>query len=126
MFATTTRMYVRTSVGNVYKCMWNNSGAASTTEPTGTSTSEFTTADSYIWKYMYTQTATETSNFLTTDFMAVTTDATVAAAAVDGAVNLYHIANAGAGYTNGTYTGQTLRGDGSSATFTIVVGCWCC
>ena len=121
MFATTTKMYVRTSVGNVYKCMWNNSGAASTTEPTGTATTEFTTADSYIWKYMYTQTATETADFLTTDFMAVTTDSTVAAAAVDGAVNLYHIANGGAGYTNGTYTGQTLRGDGSNATFTLIV-----
>ena len=121
MFSTTTKMYVRTSVGNVYKCMWNNSGGTSTTEPTGTATTEFTTADSYIWKYMYTQTATETADFLTTDFMAVHTDATVAAAAVDGAVNLYHIANGGAGYTNGTYTAQTLRGDGSSATFDLVV-----
>ena len=122
MFATTTKMYVRTSAGNVYKCMWNNGGGTSTTEPTGTATTEFTTADSYIWKYMYSFTSTETSNFLTTDFMAVHTDNTVSAAAVDGAVNLYHIANAGAGYTNGTYTGQTLRGDGSSATFTLVVG----
>ena len=121
MFATTTKMYVRTDEGNVYKCMWNNSGAASTTKPTGTSTSEFTTADSYIWKYMFTQTATESANFLTTDFNAVHTDATVAAAAVNGAVNLYHIANGGAGYTNGSYTAQTLRGDGSSATFNLTV-----
>ena len=120
-FATTSKMYVRSSAGNVYKCMWNNSGAASTVEPTGTTTSEFTTGDSYVWKYMYTHTTTETSSFLTTDFMAVHTDATVSAAAVDGAVNRYIIANAGAGYTNGTYSTQTLRGDGSSATFTVVV-----
>lgn len=120
-FATTSKMYVRSSAGNVYKCMWNNAGAASTVEPTGTTTSEFTTGDSYVWKYMYTMTTTEITNFLTTDFQAVHTDATVSAAAVDGAVNRYIIANAGAGYTNGTYATQTLRGDGSSATFTVVV-----
>ena len=121
-FATTTKMFVRSSAGNVYKCMWNNSGGASNTEPTGTSTSEYTIgADGYVWKYMFTHTTTETTNFLTTDFMAVHTDATVSAAAVDGAVNRYVIANAGAGYTNGTYATQTLRGDGSSATFTVVI-----
>lgn len=121
MFATTTKMFVRSSANNVYKCMSNNSGAASTVEPTGTSTSELTTGDGYVWKYMYSLTATEASNFLTTDFMAVHTDSTVSAAAVDGAVRHYHIANGGAGYTNGTYSTQTLRGDGSSGTFTVTV-----
>ena len=113
MFSTTTKFFVRSSASNVYKCMSNNGGAASTTEPTGTSTSELTTADGYVWKYMYSLTATEISSFLTTDFMAVHTDATIAAAAVDGAVRHYKIANGGAGYTNGTYSTQTLRGDGS-------------
>ena len=121
-FATTSKMFVRSSTGNVYKCMWNNNGGASDTEPAGTSTSEYTVgSDQYVWKYMYTHTTTETSNFLTTDFMAVHTDATVSAAAVDGSVNRYIIANAGAGYSNGTYATQTLRGDGSSATFTVVI-----
>ena len=120
-FATTSRMFVKSSAGSVYKCMFNNGGAASTVEPTGTSTSEITTGDSYVWKYMFTHTTTETTNFLTKDFMAVHTDATVSAAAVDGAVNRYIIANGGAGYTNGTYATQTLRGDGSSATFTVTV-----
>ena len=121
MFATTTKMYVRSSAGNVYKCMANNSGATSTVEPSGTSTSEFTTGDGYVWKYMYSLTATETSSFLTTDFMAVHTDSTVSAAATDGAVRHYKIANGGAGYTNGTYSTQTLRGDGSAGTFTVTV-----
>ena len=121
MFSTTTKFYVRSSANNVYKCMSNNSGAASTTEPTGTSTSELTTADGYVWKYMYTLTATEAGSFLTTDFMGIHTDATVAAAATDGAVRHYKIANGGAGYTNGTYSTQTLRGDGSAGTFTVTV-----
>ena len=121
MFATGTKMYVLSSTNNVYKCMWNNNGGTSTVEPTGTSTSEFTTGDSYIWKYMYTVDTTQITNFMTTDFIAVSTDATVAAAAVKGSVGHYIVANGGAGYTNGTYATQTLRGDGTGATFTVVV-----
>ena len=121
MFATSTRMYVLNSANNVYKCMNNYSGGTSTTEPTGTSTSEFTTADNYVWKYMYTLSTTQITNFMTTDFIAVTTNSTVAAAAVPGSVGQYIVANGGAGYTNGTYSTQTLRGDGTGATFTLVV-----
>ena len=121
MWATGTQMYVVNSANNVYKCMNNNAGGTSTTEPTGTSTSEFTTADSYVWKYMYTLSTTEITSFMTTDFMAVTTDSTVAAAAVKGAVSQYVVANGGAGYTNNTYAAQVLRGDGTGATFTVVV-----
>ena len=101
--------------------MNNYSGATSTVEPTGTSTSEFTTSpDNYVWKYMYTLSTTQITNFMTTDFIAVTTDSTVAAAAVKG-VGQYIVANGGAGYTNGTYSTQTLRGDGTGGTFTVVV-----
>ena len=64
---------------NVYKCLDNNGGAASTVEPTGTSTSILSTGDGYKWKYMYTLSAS-TNKFLSTDFMAVATDSTVAAA----------------------------------------------
>ena len=122
MWATGTQMYVLNSANNVYKCMDNNAGGTSTVEPTGTSTSEFTTSpDNITWKYMYTLSTTQITNFMTTDFMAVETDSTVSAAATPGAVTQYVIANAGAGYTNATYTAETLRGDGTGATFTVVV-----
>ena len=121
MFATSTLMYVLNSANNVYKCMNNYSGGTSTTEPTGTSTSEFTTADNYVWKYMYTLSTTQITNFMTTDFIAVTTNSTVAAAATPGAVSQYIVANGGAGYTNGTFAAETLRGDGTGGTFTVVV-----
>ena len=46
--------YVRTSEGNVYKCIDNNSGN-STVQPSLTSTSgTFKTGDGYVWKYLYT------------------------------------------------------------------------
>jgi hypothetical protein len=113
--------YVMSSTYNVYKVLDNNSNAASTTEPTGTSTAVLTTADGYKWKYMYTLSATQQSNFLSTDFMAVETNSTVSAAAVDGAVRIVKIKSAGTGGTNGTHTGIAIRGDGSSGTVSVTV-----
>ena len=51
--------YVMSSAFNVYKCLDNNSGANSTVEPTGTSSSILTTGDGYKWKFMYTLSATQ-------------------------------------------------------------------
>ena len=113
--------YVLTAARNVYKCLDNNSNAASTEEPTGTSTSILTTADSYKWKYMYTLTATQQANFLSTDFMAVATNSTVSSAAVDGAISNVKIKSAGSGGTNGTFTNIPIRGDGSSGTISVTV-----
>ena len=113
--------YVLSSDNNVYKCLGNNGNSASTVEPTGTSTSILTTGDSYKWKYMYTLTASEQTNFLSTDFMHVSTDSTVSSAAVDGAIDTILIKTAGSGGTNGTHTGVAIRGDGSSGVCTVVV-----
>jgi len=113
--------YVLTAARNVYKCLDNNSNAASTEEPTGTSTSILTTADSYKWKYMYTLSATQQANFLSTDFMAVATNSTVSSAAVDGAISNVKIKSAGSGGTNGTFTNIPIRGDGSSGTISVTV-----
>jgi hypothetical protein len=116
-----TTFYVLNSQRNVYKCLDNNNGVASTFEPTGTSTSIITTSDGYKWKYMYSLTASQQANFLSTDFMAVITDATTSAAAVDGAINVVKIKAAGTGGTNGTYTGIPIRGDGTGGTISVVV-----
>ena len=121
LWASTTLFYVLSSTNNVYECMWNNAGVVSTDEPTGTSNSELTTSDGYVWKYMYSLTTTQITDFLTADFMPVATNSTVAGAAIDGAVRHYKVERGGAGYTNGTYATQTLRGDGSSGTFTATV-----
>ena len=113
--------YVLSSANNVYKCLGNNGNSASTVEPTGTSTSILTTGDSYKWKYMYTLTASEQTNFLSTDFMHVSTDSTVSSAAVDGAIDTILIKTAGSGGTNGTHTGVAIRGDGSSGVCSVTV-----
>jgi len=113
--------YVMSSTFNVYKCLDNNSGANSTVEPTGTSSSILTTGDGYKWKYMYTLSATQQSNFLSTDFMAVATNSTVSSAAVDGAVNIVKIKTAGSGGTNGTHASVPIRGDGSGGVCSVTV-----
>jgi hypothetical protein len=70
---------------------------------------------------MYTLSGSQQVNFLSTDFMAVATDSTVSAAAIDGAINVVKIKTTGTGGTNGVFTGIPIRGDGSSGTVTVTV-----
>lgn len=55
----------------VYKCLNNNGGVISTVKPVSTNASAFTTADGYIWKYMYTIEPNDITLFLTPNFMPV-------------------------------------------------------
>ena len=114
--------YVMTEDYNVYKCLWNASGAASTTKPTGVSTSPFTAADGYIWKYMYTVTTAKALKFLTNDYIPVQTldsdggedQWDVQAAAVDGGIHVIKVTSGGSGYA--TAPAVTITGDGTGAT----------
>ena len=106
--------YFRTSDNRIYKVLDNNSGAAySGAEPTSESTSSFILGG-YTLLYMYSITASEQATYLTTDFIPVSTDSTVSAAAVDGAIESIIITNTGSGLTNGTYY-AAVYGDGTSA-----------
>ena len=104
--------YFRTSDNRVYKVLDNNAGTAySGAEPTSTSTSTFVLGG-YTLKYMYTISASDSTKYLTPDFMPVATDSTVSAAATDGKIESL-IVTAGSGYTNGTYY-AAVYGDGTS------------
>ena len=113
--------YVLTAARNVYKVLDNDGNTASTVEPTGTSTAILSTADGYKWKYMYTLSASQQANFLSTDFMAVATNSTVASAAVDGAINIVKIKTAGSGGADGTHTNIDIRGDGTGGKVSVTV-----
>ncbi len=64
--------YVVNSEFNVYKCIWNNYGATSTVEPTEVLTSgNFETSDKYVWKYMYTISASDAFKFYTPNYVPV-------------------------------------------------------
>ena len=114
--------YVLTEDYNVYKCLFNAGGTASTTKPTGVSTLQFTTADGYIWKYMYTVTTSNALKFLTNDYIPVQTLTSddgsdqwdVQAAAVDGGIHVIKVTAGGSGYA--TAPAVTITGDGTGAT----------
>tara|TARA_Y100001973_G_scaffold31213_1_gene47066 strand:+ start:539 stop:2035 length:1497 start_codon:yes stop_codon:yes gene_type:complete len=105
--------YFMTSDFRVYKVLDNNDGTAySGAEPTSESTSPFALGG-YVLKYMYQVTSSEAAKFLTSDFIPVSNDSTVSAAATDGKIESLKI-TAGSGYTNGTYFAAVF-GDGTSA-----------
>ena len=107
------KFYFMTSDHRVYKVLDNNDGAAySGSEPTSTSTSPFALGG-YVLKYMYSLTASEAAKYLTTDYMPVSDDSTVSAAATDGKIESL-VVTAGSGYTDGTYY-TAIYGDGTSA-----------
>lgn len=117
------KFYVMTDEFNVYKCIANNYGKASTYKPTSTNpASVFQTADQYTWKYMYTLTGEEQLRFTTGNFIPVKTLATddnslqwqVQEDAVFGAINNILVTNVGTGYTSNNIS-VTIRGDGRFA-----------
>lgn len=119
--------YVMTDDYNVYKCLFNANGTASTTKPTGVATTPFTTADGYIWKYMYTVTTAKALKFLTNDYIPVQTLASddgtdqwdVQTAAIDGGIHVVKVTSGGSGY--GSAPAVTITGDGAGATATAVL-----
>ncbi len=118
--ANTTRgvqpMYVITSQKNVYKCVSNNTSTLanttnSTVEPTGdytTSNGNISTADGYLWKYMYN--VKPSNKFLTTNFMPTPTSTSQLdygvdnTGVVDGELTTVTMTNAGSGYKDSIVT----------------------
>ena len=158
LFDALARPYVMTDEYHVYKCIRTGrtsggSVVASTVKPTGTSaTALVETSDTgagagrgYLWKYMYTVTASDTIKFVTSDFLPVKTlgvsqsvdgqlatlGATIADDgssqwdvennAIDGGVLHAVVTSAGSGYNNNTYTGVPVVGDGSGGVCTVNV-----
>jgi len=102
--------YVITNEFNVYKCLYNNKGGASTIKPTGFSVLPFTTSDGYTWKYMYTVSLGEANKFMTANYIPVKTigsgDGSVESdrqlavqnAAVNGSIEVIETVSVGSNY----------------------------
>ena len=91
--------YVLNSYNDVYKCLFNNNGAYSTSEPQMVQTASFKTSDGYIWKYMYSVSSANNSKFSTSLFMPVEPNTAVSSAASNGAIESIFVTNPGSGYT---------------------------
>jgi hypothetical protein len=119
------------SVYEVFACVYNGTSVAN---PTGTNVNEepittsanysggyYTQTDgNYKWKYLYTISTTDVIKFLSSDFIPVSVDSTVSAAAVDGAIQavvLRNIGNASTFVANRSITSNPLYaaiiGDGT-------------
>ena len=122
--------YVMTEDYNVYKCILNNNGGTSTIKPVSTNpNTTYSTADGYIWKYMYTLSDVDRIKFTTTDWMPVKTLASndgslqwrVQQAAVPGAIAAIRVVSGGSGYNVLAAPAVTISGDGTAAAATANV-----
>ena len=114
----TANFYVLTSTFGVYKCIFNNNNAASTIEPSGQDITMLTTADGYVWKYLYSIPLSSQNRFLTVDYMPVQRAVTNAYYS-KGEISSITIDNAGLGYRGNaevtlSVSGQFLGGTGNS------------
>jgi hypothetical protein len=125
------KFYVRNSQDQVFKCLFNNNGAVSNTQPQISLGGELPenpyieTVDGYKWKYMYTIPTGLKNKFFTDKYMPVLRDTIVFANAEDGRIDIIKIVNGGTGYYAGSsvnnYAIASITGDGTLANVTVDV-----
>ena len=140
--------YVMNDNNNVYICLEtgrNNAGVAvaSTVEPTGSNNDSFRLSDGYVWKFLFTVSASRANSFMSSNFLPVKkqdpTDSSstgiqlkqeeIQDTALVGAVTSVIVTNVGSGYTSnpnvqiigagGLGTGAAARTRIDSATGTL-------
>ena len=128
--AIATRAYyvLNTSNFNVYVCLRAGAGP-STVEPVGIdddagdgiagSVQPVERSDGYVWKYLYTISASDANRFLTADFLPVFRNQSVADTTVQGQIWDLDLQEAGVGYT--TAPTLTIEGDGTGAAATATI-----
>ena len=125
LFDANTKFYAMNSDYSVYKCIANNHGKPSTTQPTSVNPEIIsTTTDGYSWKYMYTISDSEKLRFTTTQYIPVRTLSVdngslqwqVQNTAISGSIDSIIVTNGGANYTNVSNITISISGDGTSAT----------
>jgi len=115
-----------TAYYHVYKCLYNNNGAASTTRPLF---SDFSADDNYIetddgyqWKYMYSVASSIVSNFATDSYFPIVANNDVRDAAIAGSIDVIKVIDGGANYNNyisGTFTESDIAINGNNKLFKL-------
>lgn len=85
---------------SAYVCIDNNSGAASTISPTGTSLVSFKTSDGYIWKYLTTIASATYDRFKTSTRAPLVINYDVKSNAIPASVETIRVVDSGVGYPN--------------------------
>ena len=125
------KFYVRNSSDQVFKCLFNNNGAESTTMPEITIGGDLPenpyieTVDGYKWKYMYSIPTGLKNKFFTDKYMPVIRDTIVFDNAKNGRIDIIKIINGGSGYYAGSsvnnYSVVNVTGDGTLANVSVDV-----
>lgn len=125
------KFYVRNTKDQVFKCLFNANGVASTYMPeikidgSLPESAYILTADGYKWKYMYTIPSGMKEKFFTSEWMPVISESNVTNAAINGRLSIFKIISGGAGYQSGGSAASaqivTVTGDGTNANLTAVV-----
>lgn len=108
----------------VYKCLNNNDGSPSLTQPSGTSDEPFQTMeDGYTWKYMFTVDSFYVSRFSNSEKIPVLEEAGIVTSATPGAIDIIKIESKGSFYNNytiGTFqTEENLRFGGNALAYAL-------
>jgi hypothetical protein len=114
-----------TSFYSVFKCLDNNGGVPSSYRPRLSETSAdddfyFTTSDGYQWKYMYSITPTQFTNFATASHIPVFVNSNVVGNSVIGSIDNIEVVLGGSGYAsyaNGNF--QEVRVAGNPLIYAI-------
>lgn len=118
------------SVSNyhVFKVLDNNRGVPSQyppdiNDPEAAADSEFySTADGYVWKYMYSVTSTVWNKFATDNYMPVSTNANVVGNAVSGAIDVIRVVSGGSNYDatfQGIFSTSQIQVGGNPTYYTL-------
>lgn len=126
------KFYVKNKYDQVFKCLWNNNGQPSTSQPFFqpgyfTGNNIFVGEDGYKWKFMYTIDVGSKRNFMDSDWMPVpinpgATPNPVSTPAGYGDIEVINVVNGGSGYdpANAAVT-ITVTGDGIGCTAVPVI-----
>lgn len=116
-----TSFYVNVDSGSgrdIFKCLSNAGGIASTTAPelaqTSASDDIYETSDGYQWKYMYSITNAQFDKFATADFIPIVANANVTGNSVHGSIDYIDLSYRGSNYdsyTNGAFQSVTVAGN---------------
>lgn len=127
----TKNFYVKNRFDQVFKCLWNNSGATSTVEPyfepgTFNANQIFQGVDNYKWKYMYTITSGNKLKFMDDAWMPVPIGShipnPVSTTAGIGDIEAINITTPGTNYDAAIAPiTVSITGDGTGATGTAVL-----
>lgn len=125
------KFYVRNSLDQVFKCLYNDGSTQSTVMPEISldgslpENAYIETSDGYKWKYLYTIPAGMKEKFFTSQWMPVVSESIVTNSAVNGRLDIFKINDGGAGYQAGGNANSALivsvSGDGSSANLSATV-----